>query len=258
MGTSASTATSMLVCRLADSEEPPAALRIGVERGSGTRHLLQVCTNLSIGTTLERFSFEVWFSHDELHGDGGETNDSGVSMNQPGGAGGARNRKWSITTESLDGILLDWWYKHGRPTRRPMLAQTQAQVRARAQAIAHGGGASMVAQTNDSDIHVDRRFIGRLLAHCNIRMKKKIKKNFAEKIKKNFAEKMSILIKNRALMKFGYDPDMRNIDQSPFHRNEAGSAARNTLALTGAPIVPLIENHAATRERWSLTSPSTL
>ena len=58
-------------------------------------------------------------------------------------------------------------------------------------------------------------------------------------------------------LKFGYDPDMRNIDQLPFHRNEAGSAARNTLALTGAPIVPLIENHAATRERWSLTSPIT-
>ena len=47
---------------------------------------------------------------------------------------------------------------------------------------------------------------------------------------------------------------MRNLDQSPFHGNEAGSAATNTLALKGAPIVPLIENHAATRERWSLNS----
>ena len=28
----------------------------------------------------------------------------------------------------------------------------------------------------------------------------------------------------------------------------------NTLALKGAPTVPLIENHAATRERWSLNS----
>ena len=107
----------------------------------------------------------------------------------------------------------------------------------------------MVAQTNDSDIHVQRRFIERLLPRKG-RMKKKIKKNLTEK--------MRILIKNRVLMKFGYDPDMRNIDQSPFHRNEAGSAARNTLALTGAPIVPLIENRAATRERWSLTSPITL
>ena len=233
----------MLVCRLADSEEPPAALRIGVERGSGTRHLLQVCTNLHIESTMEVFSFAVgfWFPH-ELHGYGGETNDSGVSMNQSGGAGGAQNRKWSITSVSVDGILLDWWYEHGRHTRRPMLAQTQAQVRARAQAIAHGGGASMVAQTNDSDIHVQRRFIERRLPRKG-RMKKQIKKNFAEK--------MSILIKNQALMKF-------DIDQTPFHMNEAGSAARHKLALTGAPIVPLIENHAATRERWSLTSPITL
>ena len=44
------------------------------------------------------------------------------------------------------------------------------------------------------------------------------------------------------------------VDQSPFHANEAGSKACNTLALQGAPIVPLLENHAATRERWSLNS----
>ena len=52
----------------------------------------------------------------------------------------------------------------------------------------------------------------------------------------------------------GYDPRMRNIDQSPFHKNEAGSAECNTLALKGAPTVPLIENHADTRARWSLNS----
>ena len=51
---------------------------------------------------------------------------------------------------------------------------------------------------------------------------------------------------------FGYDPQFRNVDQSPFHGNEAGSAECNTIALKGAPTVPLIENHAATRSRWSL------
>ena len=56
------------------------------------------------------------------------------------------------------------------------------------------------------------------------------------------------------ILTWGYDPRMRNIDQSPFHGNEAGSAESNTLALKGAPTVPLIENHAATRERWSLNS----
>ena len=53
---------------------------------------------------------------------------------------------------------------------------------------------------------------------------------------------------------FGYEPNMRNVDQSPFHGNEAGSAECNTIALKGAPTVPLIENHAATRSRWSLNS----
>ena len=56
------------------------------------------------------------------------------------------------------------------------------------------------------------------------------------------------------LLHFHYDPDCSNVDQSPFHMNEAGSKECGTLALKGAPIVPLIENHAATRKRWSLNS----
>ena len=52
----------------------------------------------------------------------------------------------------------------------------------------------------------------------------------------------------------GYEPVCRNIDQSPFHNNEAGSKEHGTLCVKGAGIVPLIENHAATRERWSLNS----
>ena len=53
---------------------------------------------------------------------------------------------------------------------------------------------------------------------------------------------------------FGYEPEAKNVDQSPFHGNEAGSKECNTLALKGVPKVPLLENHAATRERWSLSS----
>ena len=56
------------------------------------------------------------------------------------------------------------------------------------------------------------------------------------------------------ILHFGYDPKMRNIDQSPFHGNEGGCAGCNTLALKGAPTVPLVEDHAATRDRWSLNS----
>ena len=56
---------------------------------------------------------------------------------------------------------------------------------------------------------------------------------------------------------FGYDPVCSNVDQSPFHMNEAGSKAMGTLSFKGAPSVPLIENHAATRMRWSLNSCTT-
>ena len=62
--------------------------------------------------------------------------------------------------------------------------------------------------------------------------------------------KMRVIIKHH----HGYEPNVRNADQSPFHENEAGSAECNTLALKGAPTVPLVENHAATRKRWSLNS----
>ena len=61
-------------------------------------------------------------------------------------------------------------------------------------------------------------------------------------------------IRKLVILHFRYDPEFRHADQSPFHGNEAGSAACNTIALKGAPTVPLIENHAATRARLSLNS----
>ena len=48
----------------------------------------------------------------------------------------------------------------------------------------------------------------------------------------------------------GYDPHIDNWDQSPFHNNESGSQNQNTLAVAGG-LVPLIEGHADTRERWT-------
>ena len=61
-------------------------------------------------------------------------------------------------------------------------------------------------------------------------------------------------LRTMVMVHFGYDPTFKNIDQQPFHQNEAGSQEWNTLTLMGANTVPLIENHAATRERWSLNS----
>ena len=58
-------------------------------------------------------------------------------------------------------------------------------------------------------------------------------------------------VRKLATMLLGYDLDMENLDQSPFHMNEAGSLNERTLCVKGAPTVPLKENHCATRCRWS-------
>ena len=43
--------------------------------------------------------------------------------------------------------------------------------------------------------------------------------------------KASASIRTLIMLTFGYDPKFRNVDQSPFHGNEAGSAACNTISL---------------------------
>ena len=48
----------------------------------------------------------------------------------------------------------------------------------------------------------------------------------------------------------GYDPDMENFDQTPYHANESGSQDARSLAVTGEK-VPVIEGHGATRVRWT-------
>ncbi len=55
----------------------------------------------------------------------------------------------------------------------------------------------------------------------------------------------------------GYDMDMANFDQSPFHMNEAGCKAEGSLTLRGAPAVALKECHAATRKRWTANTTCT-
>ena len=61
-------------------------------------------------------------------------------------------------------------------------------------------------------------------------------------------------LRTMVMVHFGDDPTFKNIDQSPFHQNEAGSKEWGTLALVGQHTVPLIVHHAATRERWSLNT----
>ena len=57
-------------------------------------------------------------------------------------------------------------------------------------------------------------------------------------------------------LEFGYDPHFRNVDQSPMHRNEAGSKCFKTITMKNSCKIPLIENHAHTRQRMSLSTVS--
>eukprot|EP00959_Pyramimonas_sp_CCMP1952_P032663 685284-Pyramimonas_sp.AAC.1 len=41
-------------------------------------------------------------------------------------------------------------------------------------------------------------------------------------------------LRKMVMQHHGYDPEMRNVGQSPFHMNEAGSCEWNTLTLTNA------------------------
>ena len=49
---------------------------------------------------------------------------------------------------------------------------------------------------------------------------------------------------------FGYDPEILNFDQSPFHHNETGSQDKPTLAVRGAK-VPVVEGNSDVRSRWT-------
>ena len=52
------------------------------------------------------------------------------------------------------------------------------------------------------------------------------------------------------LLAHGYEPELENWDQSPFHHNETGSQNTPTLAVAGS-LVPVLEGHHDTRERWT-------
>ena len=45
-------------------------------------------------------------------------------------------------------------------------------------------------------------------------------------------------VRKLILLTFGYDPACTNVDQSPFHKNEAGSKEYGTIALNGGTDYP--------------------
>ena len=107
-------------------------------------------------------------------------------------------------------------------------------------------------------VQIDRKWLSSFLNEYRLVSRKPNRKFKVPRVV--LAERLKIFwlvtakLRKLVQLTFGYEPNMRNVDQSPFHGNEAGSAACNTIALKGAPTVPLIENHAATRSRWSLNS----
>ena len=54
-----------------------------------------------------------------------------------------------------------------------------------------------------------------------------------------------------ALECLGYDLEMENFDQSPFHNNEVGAQNKSTLAVAGLNAVPLIEGRHDCLARWT-------
>lgn len=58
-------------------------------------------------------------------------------------------------------------------------------------------------------------------------------------------------LRTLALECLGYDLEMENFDQSPFHNNEVGAQNKKTLAVAGLNEVPLIEGRHDCLQRWT-------
>ena len=177
--------------RLADStafevfsEEPSSDLRTAGENGSGTSPLDRIFAKMCFGTSAFSFSISdcgplrgnVAYLH-ELHGDGGETNDSGVAMNPSGGAGGVQNHGYGELSLGHSGSyneadmlnFLENWLEPWGPGRHWETILFDAYAPGLTDAvhrlcwergyidIPHGGGASMVCQPNDTNIHAHLR-----------------------------------------------------------------------------------------------------
>ena len=170
--------------------------------------------------------------------------------------GGGRKPVAAAVRESL----LLWWngIRHSINTklmvRFPLRGLLLKAKDLQAQYIA----ASLHAGVTVSPLQVNRAWLKKWMCEYRISVRQPIRKY---KVARDvLCERLQIFwitvakIRTAVKLHFGYDPDFKNVDQSPFHMNEAGSQECKTLSVKGAYSVPLIENHAATRERWSLNS----
>jgi hypothetical protein len=73
------------------------------------------------------------------------------------------------------------------------------------------------------------------------------------KIQKERLEVMNVnlfRIRQFILLEFGYDPDILNWDQSPFHHNESGAQDKRVVAVVGSK-VPIVQGHTDSMKRWT-------
>ena len=84
-------------------------------------------------------------------------------------------------------------------------------------------------------VDVNHRWLNRLLAAYRISSRKPNRKfKVPRTILMQRLEIFWIVtakLRTMVMVHFGYDPTFKNIDQSPFHQNEAGSQEWNTLTL---------------------------
>lgn len=170
--------------------------------------------------------------------------------------GGGRHKQAAIIRE----LLIDWYSKIRHSVNCKIMCRFPKKVLlVKAQMLQEDYLTECLSRDVQVEpVEINARWLNALLAEY--RISSRIPNRKFKVPRYVLAERLEIFwisvakVRKLISLKWGYDPDCRNIDQSPFHANEAGSKACNTLALKGAPTVPLIENHAATRERWSLNS----
>ena len=180
--------------------------------------------------------------------------------------GGGRHRKCAWLRQKL----FEWWsamrhsvdwkaIKRGCPelSREPKkLARfTQAMLRQKANELIccycaqklKAGQRARVPKLTSGWWQGWRREYGLSMRHPNRRFKVSLS-TLKERLERGWLNVFRVRAACEILR--GYDMEMENWDQSPFHHNETGSANTKTLTVAGRT-VPLLEGHADTRLRWS-------
>ncbi len=176
--------------------------------------------------------------------------------------------------------LVPWEYRlrrygqQGRPLCAPMLSEflwgwfldirsaVSARLHPRLVLVkARGIASAMLAEMRRTNTFIklpilDKHWLQRWKRRYGITLRKPNKRYKCSRPKLLFRLRSmwisNIRVRALAAECLGLDPTIVGFDQKPLHFNELGSKNTGTLHMEGAPEVKLKENHAATRERFSL------